>query len=223
MKILFLILGFSLFAQVRYDYKSSIDAIKENNQVAFEKSICGISDIDSLVVEETGRVYSLLGYACMYRREGIVAFLLNKGADMHKGYSDDIYELDALYIAINSADARIVHCLIKKGVDVNAIYNEDGLTSLVVVCQTNNADIVKMLIDNGTNVDGAGDCGGDYILYPLIVSVENSSSTVVELLLASGANRKIQTKQELTFNDAVNNCKDEKVRSVVKSWIEKEK
>lgn len=176
-------------------YQKLIESIKSNNTDSFDELIMLIPNIDSLILYDDSNSYSLLGYACMSGNYDLSARLIDMNADINLVHSDGMYEYDALYIAVNNQDKRIIKLLLEKGIPVNTIYNENGTTPLTAACTVNNYDIVKMLIQKGAKVDGAGDCGGDYIQYPLLIAIENKNAEIIRILVDNQANTNITDRE----------------------------
>lgn len=103
MKILFLILGFSIFAQVKCDYKSSIDTIKRNSQTVLHQTdtlfvqsietdtisvdkLCVMNELDTLVIYTLRTIDgSSIDYLTSYKKDGARIYdcfaMFNNGAD----------------------------------------------------------------------------------------------------------------------------------------------
>src|SRR5690606_24544704 len=78
-----------------------------------------------------------------------------EGADINIAKSDDIYEVDALFVAIENNHYSIVKYLIDNGSNTNKLYNEDGLTPIVLASKLNLYDISELLIKNGVHINSA--------------------------------------------------------------------
>jgi ankyrin repeat protein len=189
-------------------YAQLIKAIETDDQSVFDELINQVTDIDSLIqVNETDYYsYSLLGYACKYKRCWLAEKLINLKADINVGNSDEYLVFDALSVAVESEDLCLVKLLLKNGADPNRLNSEDGFTVLSLSCKLNNYDIAKLLIENSANVDGAGDTGFDYIHYPLLHAVETNNIKLVQLLIDNGCKIDVRDKQgETPFTIAERN------------------
>jgi ankyrin repeat protein len=91
-------------------------------------------------------------------------------------------------------DAEAVRALLKQGADVNAPQG-DGSTALHWAAETNNVEIVRLLLDASANVDATTRNGA---LTPLHVGAEAGSAAVVELLLQAGADANIKSTRDVT-------------------------
>lgn len=200
--IAYLLAGCNVKAVATGDvYQTLITSIKEADTESFDKNIGMIVNIDSLIPFDENGAYTLLGYACKYKNLSALQKLLERQADMAMAFEGEIYQHDALYVAIDAEDQHIVEYILRKGTDVNRIYTEDGYTALCAACQRGNLSIATKLLEHGADVNGAGDCGGDYILYPLFSAVGSGNPEVVKLLLEHGADINAVNKQsETAFN-----------------------
>jgi ankyrin repeat protein len=134
----------------------------------------------------------------------IVKLLIKKGADIH---ARDLEGKTALYLAalrvhtkvatflrkhgaqldfvtaIRLGDLREVQRLVKEGADVNSkdIY---GGTPLMIAAGTGNLEIVRLLLDNGADINATRD-GSDATA--LMNAVKGSNVEVVKLLIEKGA------------------------------------
>lgn len=89
---------------------------------------------------------------------------------------------------IFSGDVSKVQQAIDEGVDVNGDYSKGH--PLTYYCIRDNYDIVKLLIDNGANVN----IGRGTAWNPLYAAARDASPEVVKLLLKNGADANILTK-----------------------------
>lgn len=190
-------------------YEQIEKAIKANDDDAFDLLIKDIPNLDSLIQEHgTDNSYSLLGYACKYNRCNIAEKIINLNANIEIGHGDEYFEYDALSIAVENEDLCLVKLLLNKGANPNRWYSEEGLTALSVSCRLNNFTISRILIENGANVNGEGDTGTDYIIYPLLFAVGNNNLELVRLLIDNGCKIDITNKQDetpFTVAERINN------------------
>lgn len=92
--------------------------------------------------------------------------------------------------------------------DIKTIYSEDGVTLLICASRGENLDITlcisSHLIDLGIDVNGVGDIGSDYVLYPIHEAVLHNNVKLVKLLLEKGANLNAVNKQGEALFDLIN-------------------
>ena len=184
-------------------YETLIKAIQTDNHPAFDKLIKQVPDIDRMIpFPEPGYVdkdYSLLGFACKFKRCEMAEKIINRNADITIGEGDEYIINDALFVAVESKDVCIVRLLLNKGANPNQMNSEYGLTVLSVSCRDGgNYDIAKLLIENGAKVDGAGDTGFEYIIYPLLEAVQSNNIKLVQLLIDNNCTVDIEDKEGTT-------------------------
>jgi FOG: Ankyrin repeat len=188
-------------------YPQLIKAIETDNKSVFDELINQIPDIDTLIqVNADDHFYTLLGYACKYKRCHLAEKLINLKADIETGASDEILVFDALSVAVQSEDLCLVKLLLNNGANPNRWNSESGYTVLSLSCSLNNYDISKLLIESGAEVDGEGDTGFGYIHYPLLHAVESDNIKLVQLLIDNNCTIDINDNQGGTpFTIAENN------------------
>ena len=188
-------------------YAQLIETIKTDDQKSFDELIEQIPDMDSLVQINGNEYefYSLLGYACKHKRFDLAKKLINLGADIEIGASDDYLVYDALLVAVQSQDLRLVKLLLDNGANPNRRNSEEGFT--VLLSDYINYDIAKLLIEKGAKVDGLGYTEGtDYLHYPLLHAVESNNIKLVQLLIDNNCKIDIIDKQgETPFTIAKRN------------------
>jgi uncharacterized protein len=113
---------------------------------------------------------------------------------------------DSMYDATVKGDTLAMNGFIRRGVDVNLIIKQGFVeTNLIVTAVYNkNADVVRLLLRNGIDVDLDDNFGATALMY----AVSTSNVELVKILLDSGANPTLKDK---SGNNAVSNAK--KVRS----------
>ena len=180
-------------------YQQLIKAIKTDDKSAFDKLINHIPNIDSLIqANKNENSYTLLGYACKYKRCHLAEQLINMKADIETGESDEILVFDALSVAVQSEDMCLVKLLLNNGANPNRWNSETGFTVLSLSCMLNNYDIAKLLIESGAEVDGVGDTGFEYIIYPLLHAVRSNNIKLVQLLIDNNCTIDIRDTQDET-------------------------
>ena len=185
-------------------YLQLLEAIEADNQNSFDELIKQIPNIDSLIPikqeydYEVEISYSLLGYACKYKRYQLAEKLINLGADIEVGESDEYLVFDALSVAVRNEDLSLIKLLLNSGANPNRWNSEEGFTVLSLSCRLNNYEIAKLLIENGAKVDGEGDTGFDYIHYPLLHAVESNNIKLVQLLIDNNCKIDVRDKQDET-------------------------
>ncbi|MEP6803044.1 MAG: ankyrin repeat domain-containing protein [Flavobacterium sp.] len=190
-KYIALILVLIFITSCKKDQK--LDNLKSDNEstLVLKDSLINDSNIDDYIAKIDGFDYTQLGINCKDNNLEEVEKIISKGADIEIAKKNDIYEFDALYVAIENKNLKIVEFLINKKAKINQIYDEEGLTPLVLACKLNDIEIVKLLLKNGANVDGVKLAETDYTLIPLQVAIENTNINIAKLLLNSGANQNL--------------------------------
>jgi FOG: Ankyrin repeat len=178
-------------------YPQLIKAIETDDKSAFDKLINHIPNIDSLIKKNRNDnyFYTLLGFACKYKRCHFAEQLINLNADIETGESDEYSICDALSIAVASQDMCLVKLLLNNGANPNRWNSETGCTVLSISCRLNNYDISKLLIESGAKVDGVGDTGFGYINYPLLHAIGSNNIKLVQLLIDNNCTIDINDNQ----------------------------
>jgi ankyrin repeat protein len=123
--------------------------------------------------------YTLLGTASYYGRPEIVRLLLDRGAEVDKGGSDN--GVTPLYAAVLKGHPEIVKMLLDKGAQVDKPRN-NGETPLYTASDKGHLEIVKLLLEKGAQVNKANN--DDFT--PLFNAV-HTKAELVKLLLDKGA------------------------------------
>ncbi|WP_121966249.1 ankyrin repeat domain-containing protein [Myroides sp. N17-2] len=155
------------------------------------------SKLNEFIYDIDGYTYTALGKACKNGNISEVKRLVEQGADIKQGYTDEIYEFDVLYVAIVEGHYDIVEYLVSKGADVNQIYTEDGLTPLSLSIRANQFKITTLLVSHKANVNGEGDLGDDYVTIPLREGLEQKDKETIKLLLKAGARADALNEEEV--------------------------
>ena len=122
--------------------------------------------------------FEILHWAAMKGHEHVVLFLLDQGVDVD---ARDGQRRTALLHAIESGQTGVVHCLIKRGANVEAQQlGESRLTPLLLAVRYRNRDIVSLLVKNGAIIDIRD---GEWCT-PLIRAAQAGDVDIIEVLLA---------------------------------------
>ncbi len=97
--------------------------------------------------------------------------------------------------SVNFGDAATVRALLDAGASAD-VPDEGGITPLSWAAIGNRVDIARLLIERGADVNHVDQLGMTPLLYA--ASIDFGDSSLIELLLKSGANPKAKTKEGLT-------------------------
>ena len=178
---------------------------------------------DPFIKKDCTYRYTELGFACKNGELDKVKNLINKGACKERCLSDDYFEYDVMYTAVLFNRVEIVTFLAKNLLkeEENQIYNEDGMTLLTLTALSDDLHsaykIADILVRTGADVNGSGDCGTDYILYPLFEAIKRNNMALVKYLVAHGVDINVTNKQGETIYSLINN--DSRVRVEMREYI----
>lgn len=161
--------------------KNEIESLSNGSNISHLKNINDFSE------QINGEKYTKLGIACKENKLSSLKKLLTKGADINLAKTDDIYEFDALYVAIENNSIDIVKYLSQNKIDFNKIYTEEGLTPVALAVKLNKKEILDILIQKGSNVNAAPIAETDYKYVPLLIAVENNNYKIAKTLIDNGA------------------------------------
>ena len=176
-------------------YDDLASFIKSDDIEAFRENFSDTTDVDHFIVDKSyNKSYTLLGFACKYKKENFVEELLQRKADINLAKSDGIYEYDALYVAIEAANDKAAKLLLERGAKANSNYTEEGLSPLALSCNFNNVETVKILLANKASVDGS-DTGEGRVFIPLVTAVNNNFKDIVKVLVDAGADPNLKNAE----------------------------
>ena len=124
---------------------------------------------------------------------------LNTPIDMGKEYDlEDPDETNILFYAIRSqASIEAIEILLEYGVDLEII-DEDGLSAIDVAIKFKREDVIQFCIDKGMDVNTSHRKSG---ITPILLAACFNNTSIVELLLAHGADINSQDKGGLSTKD----------------------
>ena len=158
------------------------DAASDGDIEAIEAHIAAETDLDEQ--NETG--YTPLHYGVMKTRPGVVALLLEAGADPDVVNNQAKTPLD---LAISGSKDEIIDLLLEAGAAV-----EPPVDGIHVLAWNNEVIGVKLHIYAGTDIDQADEFGN----IPLLLAVENGHIGVLELLIKHEANLEVSDPDGFT-------------------------
>lgn len=120
-------------------------------------------------------------------------FLLKKGANANIPDSYGTSPLD-LAVCCKTVKLSFIEQLLQKGADVKYRNVHDGLTGLHYAISCGSADVAKLLINKGAEINTADKKGTT----PLILAVQKNSLPVAKLLLEKGADVHLRDKSKKT-------------------------
>uniref|UniRef100_A0AAU7YKV9 Ankyrin repeat domain-containing protein n=3 Tax=unclassified Wolbachia TaxID=2640676 RepID=A0AAU7YKV9_9RICK len=189
---------------VAAQYSSSLEIVK----FLLDKDISGINNI-------TNNGWTPLHVAIQGNKLNTVELLLGRGADIEvrdiynqtsldlatrKGYLDIAgilkqVQLDRkLLTIVESGGFNEAKGLIAQGANIDT-NDKNGNTLLYSAAEIGDLNLVKLLLDNGANIEAKN---GEYQATPLHGAVENYRIDVVKLLLNRGANVNAEDKDNWT-------------------------
>ena len=158
------------------------DAASDGDIEAIEAHIAAETDLNEQ--NETG--YTPLHYGVMKTRPGVVALLLEAGADPDVVNNQAKTPLD---LAISGSKDEIIDLLLEAGAAV-----EPPVDGIHVLAWNNEVIGVKLHIYAGTDIDQADELGN----IPLLLAVEKGHIGVLELLIKHEANLEVSDPDGFT-------------------------
>lgn len=197
-------------------FENMVDAMVLNDTATYDMYIAKFKNIDTLVYfspsdDEEKEYYSLLGLACRSNSLYVMKDLVLRGANIELGSEDEFSTRDALYYAILGGNAEMVKILIDKKADLNAIYTETGITPLILAVLNKKYVMAEILLQAGAKVNGVGNLGFDYVLYPLHDAIRLNDVEMVKILLKYNANVNLKDHEGLTALDLAKQMKSKEI------------
>jgi biopolymer transport protein ExbD len=122
-----------------------------------------------------------------------------------------------IFNSISQNDVEVIKNYIALGKNVNLKIKSNGKTMLHVAVESDNLEIVKLLIDAGASINAKDKIGRTPIM--LIDLSEENSSGIIKLLIGKGANLNIQNKDEDNQTLLMSACDDDNLE-IVKLLLE---
>jgi hypothetical protein len=144
-----------------------------------------------------------LGRACHDGDLETLQKLVAGGHSLEDCMTDDIFEYDALYVAVHFGRKNIVEYLIGlNGLDKQRFYDENCKTLLNVAVRIGMVDLAEVLLKAGANPNGADKCGGD-VRYPLVEAAADGNMAMAKMLILWGADTKVLEKASNPVSTAI--------------------
>jgi len=161
--------------QVNYLIPAALMGNVTEGQKMFSLGLIDLSSKDVFIIP--------MYFAVINRHWDFVDFLISKGADINN--EKDYNNISLLHNASEANNATdVIMNLLKRGVDVNRIAEKDGRTGLHCSCSIGNLENVKLLVQNGANVNAISKIGKT----PIQEAIQNGHDGVAQYLLQNGAN-----------------------------------
>lgn len=144
---------------------------------ALLKSGAGVSDRD-MKYSTTALHHACAGLP--HSNDKVINYLLDNGADMGAVDNNGRPVLDW---AVKKGNNTATELLIKRSVDINRHNKTNGVTALHTASTLRDGTIVKMLLENGADVNSKDYCG----MTALHVAASRGHEAAVRLLLENGA------------------------------------
>ena len=104
--------------------------------------------------------------------------------------------LTPLMRAARQGDLDKINALLQLGVDI-AVRNNDGNNALWFACVGEHFDAIALLLERGIDIDNQNDNGATCLMY----AASTGKDTVVQTLLAAGANNNLKSLDDFTALD----------------------
>ncbi|CAJ1945474.1 unnamed protein product [Cylindrotheca closterium] len=173
---------------------SIFDAVRTGNGILVGELIDKNDGVDVHESDDEGE--TALHIACRKGNYALIKMLLLAyGADVNtfSGPNNNQRRMTCLHCASKNQYPEIVLLLLKHGADIEA-RDEDGWRPMHYACRLNHLDIVRVLIEQGAQLEAPG--GGSRST-PLHLACQYGKSRLVRLLLRKGANAKTRNAENL--------------------------
>ncbi|MDO4682601.1 MAG: ankyrin repeat domain-containing protein [Lautropia sp.] len=166
------------------------DAIKRGDTIRVRQMVEAGQNLEAR--DEASLGQTALGWAAFIGYEDIVDYLLEKGASVHATDRGDVYNvLKSAALGKNVNIVRKIHQRLPETDFNDQTIEADGETLIMVAASNNRLEVVKYLIEQGSNVNLVATTKdkslGAYDQGPLSYACTRNHPEMVKLLVAHGA------------------------------------
>ena len=144
------------------------------------------SEMAKVLLDAGAKPNIIFGFAATSKKDAewirMAKVLLDAGAHPDTKVSLVNFETTYLMVAVQSNHPKAVKMFLSSGANPNALYTKDGGTALTYASKRGYAEIAKMLLAAGANVESLGGWK------PLQIAAESGHSEIVKMLIDAGAN-----------------------------------
>ncbi|CAH1790043.1 unnamed protein product [Owenia fusiformis] len=181
-----------------------VEMLNENGQNALHMAVKGghLGSVEELCVAQTGLNVldsdgrAPLHIALIHKEEAIAKMLIERGVDVNIASAPN--SSTPLHIAASKGLQKSLSCLISHDAVVNR-KDKRGSVPLHRACMFGQKDIVKILLENSSNVDVRM---GRACISPLMIAIEKENINIIKMLLDKGANVNLQSRYEYPLHKA---------------------
>src|SRR6185436_3379861 len=160
------------------------DAAARGDREAVKSLLKSAADVNAA----QGDGMTALHWAAMNGDADLAQMLIVAGANIKATTRLGTYT--PLYLASQQGHAKVIEALIKAGADLKA-GTPNGTTPLMVAAASGEVDAVRVLVDNGADVNAKD---GVREQTPLMYAAASNRPAVIELLASKGADLKATNK-----------------------------
>jgi len=190
-----------------------IKAAKDGNLLAVQTALAEVVDANEMAI--TSQCLALI-MASGQGHMDIVKFLLKKGADIN-------FKTDTVWVMRSTSGyghTGVVELMLTEWTENADVYVKSkdffGVTALVMASQNGHTEVVKLLLENGADVNMKIKLFGETALW---LASQNGHAEIVKLLLDKGADVNVKANDEILRQNFVGHFKGYEDCSVTALWM----